>query len=95
MRPDFCVLASYDDHLFPTLAMGGDGAIPGIANFAPHIHVNIYKTFISGNIQESINWHRKLLKLLRVYDLDKPFIGIIKEACKLCGVPISTYVANL
>jgi len=92
VRPDFSVFAAYDDHLFPTLAMGGDGAIPGIANFAPHIHVNIYKNFVSGNVQESINWHRKLLKLLRIYDLDKPFIGILKEACKLCGVPISTYV---
>ncbi|ABB14175.1 4-hydroxy-tetrahydrodipicolinate synthase [Carboxydothermus hydrogenoformans] len=92
VRPDFSVLAGYDDHLFNTLAMGGDGVIPGTANFAPHIPVNIYNNFVKGNIEESMNWHRKLLRLPRIYSLDKPAISLLKEACKLCGLPVESYI---
>lgn len=92
VRPDFSVLAGYDDHLFNTLAMGGDGAIPGTSNFAPQVSVNVYNNYVNGNLEESIKWHRKLLKLVRVYTFDKPAIGLLKQACRLCGVPIGTTV---
>ncbi|SHJ78581.1 dihydrodipicolinate synthase family protein [Desulfofundulus thermosubterraneus] len=92
VRPEFSILAGYDDHLLNTLAMGGDGAIPGTANFAPQVTVNIYNNFVRGDLQESINWHHQLLKLPRIYTLDKPAIGVLKEACRLCGVPVGTTV---
>lgn len=92
VNPDFSVLAGYDDHLLNTLAMGGDGVIPGCSNFAPEIHVGIYNSFVSGNMEDSINWHRKLLKIMDIYTFDKPAIGALKEACKLCGLPVGTTV---
>lgn len=35
-RGEFAVFAGYDDNLLETLILGGDGAIPASANFAPN-----------------------------------------------------------
>ncbi len=91
-RPDFAVLAGYDDHLFNTLALGGDGIIPASANFAPELTVGIYEAFQSGNYQTAVELHRKLAVLPLMYKLDSPFVGVVKEAIKLRGLDISTAV---
>lgn len=92
VKPEFSVLVGFDDHLFNTLAMGGDGAIPGTANFYPEVTVGLYESFVKGNPAESLKWHRTLLPLLEVYALDNPPIGVIKEACRQRGVGIEPFV---
>ncbi|MBO8137316.1 MAG: dihydrodipicolinate synthase family protein [Desulfotomaculum sp.] len=92
VNPDFSVLAGFDDHLLNTLAMGGDGAIPGTSNFAPEISVGVYKNFIAGQYDEALKLNKMLIHLSRIYSLDLPAIGVIKEGLKLRGVPVSTYV---
>ncbi|HHV79331.1 MAG TPA: 4-hydroxy-tetrahydrodipicolinate synthase [Firmicutes bacterium] len=88
VNPDFSVLAGFDDHVFNTLAMGGDGAIPGSANFAPQLTVGMFESFSRGDLKTALEFHRKLLLLPRLYGMDTPAIGVIKAACKLCGVPV-------
>jgi 4-hydroxy-tetrahydrodipicolinate synthase len=90
-KPEFSVLVGWDDHLFYNLAMGGDGAIPGTANFCPEITIGIYENFIKGNLTESLKWHRILLLLLQLYELDSPPIRVLKEACRQLGVGIQTF----
>ena len=41
-HPHFTVLCGYDDHLFNTLLLGGDGAISASGN-APQVSVNLLK----------------------------------------------------
>lgn len=91
-RPDFKVFAGYDDHLFNTLALGGDGAIPASANFAPHLTVGIYEAFQTNELDKAVELHRSLAVLALMYKLDTPFIGVVKEAIKLSGLDISTTV---
>ncbi|EGL81465.1 Dihydrodipicolinate synthase [Caldalkalibacillus thermarum TA2.A1] len=91
-RPEFAVFAGFDDHLFNTLALGGDGAIPASANFAPEITVGLYEAFQQGDYSRAIQLHRRLAPLLAMYKLDVPFVNVIKEAIRLRGIEISTAV---
>lgn len=92
VNPEFSVLAGFDHHLFNTLAMGGDGAIPGTANFAPEISVGVYENFMAGQYAEALKLNKTLIRLSMIYGLDLPAIGVIKEGLKLQGVPVKTYV---
>lgn len=92
VNPDFSVLAGFDHHLFNTLAMGGDGAIPGTANFAPEINVGVYEKFMAGEYAEALQLNKTLISLSRIYSLDMPAIGIIKEGLKIRGVAIEPHV---
>lgn len=91
-KPDFAVFAGYDEHLFNTLALGGDGSIPLTSSFAPELSVGIYQTFKKGSYAEAIELHQKLADLLPLYKLDSPFMNIVKEAIRLRGIDISTDV---
>ncbi len=35
--------------------------------------------------------HHTILQLPRIYKVDVPFVGVVKEAMKACGLPISSY----
>lgn len=91
-HPHFSVLAAYDDHIFPALAIGADGAICGTANFLPNISVGIYEGFKEGRYEESIKFHRSLLPFMQLYGLETPPIGVMKEAVKQVIGDISGYV---
>lgn len=90
--PDFAVFAGFDNHLFNTLTLGGDGAICASINFAPEIAVQLYEAYRKNDFEQAVTLHRKIAALPRIYKLDSPFIGVIKEAMKLRGLDISTYV---
>ncbi|WP_031515430.1 dihydrodipicolinate synthase family protein [Desulfofalx alkaliphila] len=92
INPDFSVFSAYDDHLFNTLVMGGDGAISGSSNFAPEINVGVYQNFVEGNYQKAIDINNILMRLTRIYGFDTPAIGVMKEGLRLRGVPIKTHV---
>lgn len=91
-NPKFSVLAGFDNHLFNTLLLGGDGSITASVNFAPHLSVGIYNAFLEGNLVEAKSLHQQLSILPSLYQLDSPFVNVVKEAMKLCGQDISTYV---
>ena len=91
-HPHFTVLCGYDDHLFNTLLLGGDGAISASGNFAPQVSVNLLKAWRDGDVAKAAEYHQTLLQIPQLYQLDTPFVNVIKEAIVLCGRPISTHV---
>jgi 4-hydroxy-tetrahydrodipicolinate synthase len=90
-HPEFSVFCGYDDHLFNTLLLGGDGAISASANFAPDVSTGIYRAVKEGDLATAAALHTTILKLPRIYKVDVPFVGVVKEAMKLCGLAISAY----
>lgn len=90
-HPQFSVFCGYDDHLLNTLLLGGDGAISASANFAPGISTGIYQAVRDGDLATAATLHRTILKLPRIYKVDIPFVGVVKEALRLCGLPVSAY----
>ncbi|MDQ6598860.1 dihydrodipicolinate synthase family protein [Bacillus salipaludis] len=91
-KPDFAVFSGYDDHLLNTLSLGGDGAIPATANFAPELSIGIYQAFKQENYGKAIELHRKLAQLTLLYKLDSPLVSIVKEAVSIRGIEVSTEV---
>lgn len=91
-HPHFSVLCGYDDHLFNTLLLGGDGVISASGNFAPQLSVKLLQAYRANDLEQAALYHRTLLRIPQIYHLDAPFVNVIKEAIVLCGLPLSTYV---
>lgn len=90
--PEFTVLAGFDNHLLNTLSLGGDGAICASINFAPELAVGVYEAFKEKDMDKAVTLQKKLAILPEMYQLDSPFIGVIKEAMRIKGLNISTNV---
>ncbi|MFC0227956.1 dihydrodipicolinate synthase family protein [Serratia aquatilis] len=90
-HPNFCVLSGFDDHLFNTLLLGGDGAISASSNFAPQLSVLLLRAYRSGDLDLAAKYHQTLLQIPQIYQFDTPFVNVIKEAIVLCGREISTW----
>ncbi len=92
VNPDFAVFCGYDNHLLTNLLSGGAGVISASGNFAPQLTVNTYQAFIKGDLNTACQWHQKLLAVTSVYALDAPFVAVVKNAARLCGVDIDPTV---
>ncbi|RKQ30235.1 4-hydroxy-tetrahydrodipicolinate synthase [Oceanobacillus halophilus] len=91
-HPNFSVFCGFDNHLLNTLQLGGDGSITASGNFAPELSVGIYQSFLQGDLKKAVSLHKRLSVLPLLYQVDSPFVNVVKEAMRLCGMTISTYV---
>jgi len=87
-RKDFKVFTGLDQHFLNTLIMGGDGGIMACANFAPEVHLALYRAFQEKRFEEAFEHARRLAKLSKVYDLASSFGSAIKLAMSLRGFSI-------
>ncbi|AMQ19240.1 dihydrodipicolinate synthase family protein [Thermococcus peptonophilus] len=87
-RKDFAVFTGLDQHLLNTLILGGDGGVMACANFAPELHLRLYKAFNEKRFEEAFEYSRKLAKISKVYDLASSFGSAIKLAMKARGFSI-------
>jgi dihydrodipicolinate synthase/N-acetylneuraminate lyase len=81
-NPAFSVLTGLDNHLFNTLAMGGDGGITGCANFARQLLLSICQEFNDGHVGRSLELFKQLQQLGQIYSLGESYSSILKEACR-------------
>ncbi|ALM75004.1 dihydrodipicolinate synthase family protein [Thermococcus barophilus] len=86
-RKDFKVFTGLDHHFLNTLILGGDGGIMACANFAPEIHLKLFKAF-EDKKPEMFEYARKLAKPSQVYNLASSFGSAIKIAMQLRGFPV-------
>jgi 2-dehydro-3-deoxy-D-pentonate aldolase len=91
-RPDFTVLAGFEDQILPALLAGADGAICGLSNIAPELFVGLVRAFESGDLAKATELHRRILPLMAIYTLSDPGLGAAKLAMKKLGVPLSSTV---
>ncbi|HKX18230.1 MAG TPA: dihydrodipicolinate synthase family protein [bacterium] len=86
-RPDFAVLCGMDYHLLNTLLLGGDGAVPGTANFAPDPLVEIYGAAVQGRLAAAAERARHHLNAIpALFTADAPAFVIVKEAMVIAGL---------
>ena len=52
-RPDFSVLAGFEDLILPSVLAGGDGSVCGFANVAPEMSVGLVPCAQNGELEES------------------------------------------
>lgn len=91
VRPDFAVFSGYDEYLFGTLILGGDGAIPASANFAPQLTCGIYRAFREKDFATAIELQQRLSFLPPLYSLDTPIYNVIKYAISQVGIDVPVY----
>ncbi|MEW9491962.1 MAG: dihydrodipicolinate synthase family protein [Candidatus Aramenus sulfurataquae] len=60
---NFKVFIGSDTLILPALMYGGDGAVSGIANFAPEIISNIFSKYNEGNYKEALKYQLMAVKL--------------------------------
>ena len=93
IRPDFLVFCGFDEYMLDTLLLGGAGVIPATSNFAPEITCGIYKAYCAGDFPALQTLMPRLAALSKIYSIDTPFAGLIKEALRMTGSDISTSVS--
>ena len=86
IRKDFAIFTGFDDYLLPLLSMGGNGGVMGLANVLPKLHLEIYRNWERGKI-DNINWI-KLLELTEIYNYCNSYTASIKAAMRALGMPI-------
>src|SRR5699024_551628 len=64
--PSFSVLTGQDSHLLNTLLLGGDGAVPGTANFAPQLSVELFNSYKRKELEEAEKLQRKIIDLTTI-----------------------------
>jgi 4-hydroxy-tetrahydrodipicolinate synthase len=92
VRPDFAVLAGFEDQILPTMLAGGDGSICGLANVAPEFFVGFIRAVRSGDLETAAEMHRRVLSLIAIGSLSDTPLGAIKLAMNALGVPITPAV---
>ena len=92
VRPDFSVLAGWEDLILPSLLAGADGSICAFANVAPELFAELVRSAQRGDLGKAAQLHRRVLSLLTLGAYSDPPIGAIKLAMQKLGVPISPAV---
>ena len=91
-RPDFAILAGFEDLILPSMLAGGDGSICGLANVAPELFVGLVQAARSGDLERAAEMHRRVLSLMTLGSFSDTPLGAIKLAMNALGVPISPAV---
>lgn len=89
IKPDFAVLAGSDCHLFNLLAMGGNGAIPASANFAPDAAVATYEHYQDGDLAAARKSWLQMLKVNDIFRIPGSIPALTKEAMVVLGLASS------
>src|SRR5215208_4950343 len=92
VRPDFSVLAGWEDLILPSIIAGADGSICAFANVAPELFVNLVHSARDGDLERAAKLHRRVLSLVTLGAYSDPPISAIKLAMNKLGVPISPAV---
>jgi 4-hydroxy-tetrahydrodipicolinate synthase len=92
VRPDFSVLAGWEDLILPSIIAGADGSICAFANVAPELFVNLVRSAQDGDLERAAELHRRVLSLVTLGAYSDPPISAIKLAMNRLGVPISPVV---
>ena len=92
VRPDFSVLAGWEDLILPSLLAGADGSICAFANVAPELFIGLVRAAQNGDLQRAAELHRRVLSLVTLGTYSDPPISAIKLAMNKLGVPISSAV---
>jgi 4-hydroxy-tetrahydrodipicolinate synthase len=83
---NFAIIAGRDALILATLLYGGKGAIAATANIVPKLVVEIYESFVKGDIKRAKKLQFELLPLRSAFRLGT-FPVVVKEAMNLINKP--------
>lgn len=80
IRPNFSVLAGYDEYLVPNLMNGGAGVLSGLNNLVPELFAEIIKAYQQNDLQTVAAGQKKISELMSIYSIGQDFVSTIKVA---------------
>ena len=84
--PRFAVLQGWDELVYPTLALGGRGAVLSLGCLVPRALKELYRAFREGDIEQARDLQYRLLPLAEVI-YQEPNPVPLKKALELVGRP--------
>lgn len=90
-NPEFEVYSGYDENFAHNILSGGAGCIGGISNFAPEICSEAIIAVNSGDFNKVEHIQKMINKIMKIYDIGKPFIPIVKRAMMLRKIEMQDY----
>jgi 4-hydroxy-tetrahydrodipicolinate synthase len=84
-RADFRVLQGHERLSAASLRMGGDGLVPGIANAAPALMVELHQAATRGEAAASTRLQLAVNDLCGIYEVVH-FLPALKAACAMLGI---------
>ena len=95
VRPDVSILSAYDAALLPTLAIGADGVLLGIAGFLPDIVIGLFNSARAGDYEKARHFADQLAPLSHyLYGVPPRALRHVrtKAALKMLGIIASDMV---
>ncbi len=92
LRRDFKVLTGLDELILPALIIGCDGGVLGLANIVPRLYVELYESWVKGDITNAIRLYKKVVTLSKIYDMSSSIPSGVKAVLNALGTPIKPYV---
>lgn len=81
------VFIGRDHMILDALRLGAIGAVTACANVAPRAFVDLYKAFVSGNLDEAARLQALVDPLRQAFAL-ATFPSVVKEAMSMAGMPV-------
>lgn len=89
-RPDFTLLMGQEEMLAEAVLLGGHGGVPGGANLAPRLYVDLYNAACSGDLLAVKSLHRKVMQIsssiYSVGSYESRFLKGLKCALSCMGI---------
>lgn len=82
-RPSFRVLQGHEHAVMASLLLGADGLIPGLANVAPRLLVDLVRAARAGDTERCQALHERIFDLTRIYSQGIGMAGIYAAAACL------------
>ncbi|KAB7791067.1 dihydrodipicolinate synthase family protein [Bifidobacterium leontopitheci] len=92
VNPDFSVLSGFDEYYTPNRIAGGNGVLCGLTNVVPEDFAAMHRAWQKGDYATALDHAKRISKLMAVYGQADLFIGAIKEAVRVKGLPIDTTI---
>jgi 4-hydroxy-tetrahydrodipicolinate synthase len=84
--PRFRVLQGAEFAMGATALLGGDGAVPGMGNFAPSLFRALFEQAVLGNSSKVISLQAQIVALARLHSMASHWLPSLKGACLLLGL---------
>jgi dihydrodipicolinate synthase/N-acetylneuraminate lyase len=88
-RPDFRVLQGHEHLAAASLRLGGDGLVPGLANVAPALMVELREAAARGDAAACARLHAAVVDLCAMYEVGH-WLPALKAACAMIGIGSGT-----
>lgn len=89
--PDFIIYSGFDENFAHNMLSGGNGCIGGLSNVYPRLFKQWVDAVNEGKLERVALIQQVVDKLMGLYNINTPFIPVMKKAMMLRGLPLQGY----